>query len=213
VSSGFRGVHVLVDDDPRWLRDPLEQARAVAEGGPDVIQLRAKGAPDRRVLAWALAIRDVARDCGARFVVNDRFDLALLAGADAVHLGQDDVPPARLPAPVRQRLGVGRSTHDLDQAKRARDEGVEYVAFGPLFGTASKQSEFGARGLLLLHSVVEAVAPLPVVAIGGIGLDEVPRVREAGAEGFAVISAVAAADDPARAVSALVRAWEGAGAQ
>lgn len=209
ASQRLRGLHVLADDDPRWKWDPLEQAAAACRGGAAVVQLRAKHATDREALAWARRIRALTREHGALFVVNDRFDLALLAEADGVHLGQDDLPPEALPGDARARLLVGRSTHTLAQA-RACAEPVDYLAFGPLFGTTSKQSPHDARGLDALGEVVRAAAPRPVVAIGGIDARRIGQVAAAGA-GAAVISAVAGAHDPEAAVRALVAGLAGAG--
>jgi len=202
----LRGVMMLADDNPIWKRGPVEQARAACEGGARCIQLRAKFATDRVALEWATEIRDLTRDFDARFFVNDRFDLALLAEADGVHLGQDDVPPDRIPAEFRSRLAVGRSTHTLAQVETAITEPVDYIAFGPIFGTHSKDSPYEPRGLEQLADVVRRCAPRPVVAIGGIDSDEARRVGAVGAASIAVISAVAAADDPVRATAALVDA-------
>jgi thiamine-phosphate pyrophosphorylase len=205
-SGRLRGLFVLADDDRRWRRDPVEQARAAGAGGAAAIQLRAKHATDRQALAWSAEIRALARACGALFFVNDRFDLALAADADGVHLGQEDLPPERVPPEVRRRLLIGRSTHTLEEARAAREEPVDYVAFGPVFGTRSKQSPYAARGLSLLADVVELVAPRPVIAIGGIDAGNAREITRAGAAGAAVISAVAAADDPERAARDLVAA-------
>ena len=202
----FCGLHVLADDHPRWKRDPVAQARAACAGGAAVVQLRAKHAADREALAWALAIRALTRSAGAAFVVNDRFDLALLAEADGVHLGQEDVPPARIPADARARLAIGRSTHTLEQVRAARDEPVTYLAFGPVFGTASKDSPYTARGLAELAAAAGEAAPRPVVAIGGIDAARAAALAGTGARGAAVISAVAGAGDPEAATRALVRA-------
>ena len=202
------GLHVLADDDPRWKRDPVEQARAACAGGAAVVQLRAKGAIDREALAWCRAIRPITREAGALFIVNDRFDLALAAGADGVHLGQDDLPPGRVPAEARELLLIGYSTHDAEQARRACQEPIDYLAFGPVFGTTSKQSEHDARGLAALGEIAALAGSLPLVAIGGIDLDRVREVVRAGAAGAAVISAVAAAENPVAAAHALVNAIE-----
>ncbi len=199
------GLHVLADDDPRWQRDPVAQARAACRAGADVIQLRAKHATDRVALAWARAIRSETRDAGTLFFVNDRFDLALSAEADGVHLGQEDVPPERIPDVLRRRLLVGLSSHTEEQALAARNEPVDYVAFGPVFGTASKPSPWGARGVEMLAAVVRGVAPRPVVAIGGIDAANAGRVSDAGAAA-AVISAVAGAADMGDATRELLRA-------
>jgi thiamine-phosphate pyrophosphorylase len=205
-SERLRGLFALADDDPRWQRGPVEQARAAAAAGAAAIQLRAKHATDREALAWSAEIRALARACGALFFVNDRFDLALAADADGVHLGQEDLPPGRVPPEVRRRLLIGRSTHTLEQARAAREEPVDYVAFGPVFGTRSKPSPYAARGLPLLADVVRLVAPRPVIAIGGIDTDTAREITRAGAAGAAVISAVAAADDPEQAARDLVAA-------
>jgi len=204
--SRVGGLHVLADDDPRWRLDPPAQAAAACAGGAAVVQLRAKRTGDREALRWAREIRACTRDAGVLFIVNDRFDLALLCEADGVHLGQDDLPPARLPASARARLLVGRSTHTLEQARVARAEEVDYAAFGPVFGTPSKDSPYAPRGLALLAEAARAVAPLPLVAIGGIDAARAAEVRAAGAAGIAVISAVAGAGDPVAAARALVAA-------
>jgi len=200
----YLGLHVLVDDDPRWGRDPVAQARDACAAGAPVVQLRCKHATDSQALAWARAIREQTRESGTRFVVNDRFDLALLAEADGVHLGQGDLPPNALPRDLRARLAVGRSTHTSQQLEAARHEDVDYVAFGPVFGTTSKASEYAPRGLAALRQAVEIAAPRPLVAIGGIEASHLPALREAGAAGFAVISVVAGAPDPVAAVRALI---------
>jgi thiamine-phosphate pyrophosphorylase len=211
--GGVRAVHglyVLCDDDPRWPHDPVEQARAALAGGARVVQLRAKRATDAQALAWAEAIRALAHERGALCFVNDRFDLALAAGADGVHLGQTDLPPSSLPASARARLQVGRSTHTQDEARATRDEDVDYVAFGPLFGTTSKHSEYDARGLDALAEVVRIAAPRPVVAIGGIDVARAADVVRAGAAAVCILSAVAGARDPATAARALSEIIAGA---
>lgn len=206
--AAFHGLHVLADDDPRWGRDPVEQARLACAGGAAVVQLRAKHATDTCVLTWGRAIRSLCDAHGACFVLNDRFDLALACGADAVHLGQTDLPPGALPGEVRARLAVGRSTHDVAQARAACDEDVDYVAFGPLFTTASKETGYGARGLERLAEIVSIVCPRPVVAIGGIDVRRIDAVMAAGAAGAAVIAAVVGADDPEAATRELASHME-----
>ncbi len=202
------GLHVLADDDPRWGGDPVAQARAACAGGAAVVQLRAKRAVDREALAWCRAIRGITRESGALFIVNDRFDLGLLAEADGVHLGQGDLPPGRLPPDARDALLIGRSTHDAEQARRACREPIDYLAFGPVFGTTSKQSEYDARGLAALEEIASIAGSVPLVAIGGIDQERVSKVIRAGAAAAAVISAVVGAADPVAATRALVTAIE-----
>lgn len=201
----FSGLHVLADDDPRWRHDPIAQARAACDGGARVVQLRAKRATDSQALAWGRELRRLTRAARVMFVMNDRADLALACEADALHLGQDDLPPseARRIAP---RLALGRSTHDLAQLTRALAEPIDYVAYGPLFGSASKDTGYEARGLAALREIAAHCAPLPLVAIGGIAASNCAAARAAGADGIAVISAVANAADPVSAVRELVAA-------
>lgn len=206
----LRGLFVLADDDPRWPHGPVAQARAACAGGAQVVQLRAKRATDRETLELAREIRRLTAAAGVLFFVNDRFDLALLAEADGVHLGQEDLSPSDLPEDARRRLLVGRSTHTLAQARGAAREPCDYVALGPLFGTSSKESAYGARGTALLEEVASLSAPRPVIAIGGIDAGRARAAVAAGAAGVAVISAVAGADDPEAAARGLVRALAGA---
>jgi thiamine-phosphate pyrophosphorylase len=182
----------------------VQQAEHACAGGASVVQLRAKEALDRDVVAWGRAIREVTRAHGALYIVNDRFDLALATGADGVHLGQTDLPPDRIPEQARARLLIGRSTHTPAQFEAACAEPVDYVAFGPVFGTTSKDSAFGARGIPALEAMVRCVAPRPAVAIGGIDASNLGAVARTGATA-AVISAVAGADDPTAAARALAR--------
>ena len=203
----LRGLHVLADDDPRWGHDPVEQAEAACRGGAAVIQLRCKHATDRQTLEWGTTIRSLTRKSGTLFFVNDRFDLALVLGADGVHLGQDDLPPNRLPQSARRQLRVGFSTHTLEQVRAAGLEHLDYVALGPIFGTTSKESPWPAPGLAGLREAASAVAPLPLIAIGAIDATRAADVARAGASGAAVISAIAGADHPVAATRELVAAF------
>lgn len=194
----LRGAYVLADDDPRWRHGVRAQLEGALAGGATVVQLRLKHSADGaalELLRWASAR---AREAGALLFANDRFDLALLAGADGVHLGQEDLPPELLPADARARLLVGLSTHTLEQARASRARPIDYAAFGPVFATGSKQSEYPPQGCELLHQAAE-LAGRPLVGIGGIDAGNIGLVRAAGAAAAAVISAVADAPDPAEA--------------
>jgi thiamine-phosphate diphosphorylase len=202
----LRGLHVLADDDPRWPADPVDQAEAACTGGAAVVQLRCKRAGDREALRLGAAVRERTRRAGVLLFVNDRFDLALALAADGVHLGQGDLPPARLPAAARERLLVGRSTHTPEEARAAAREPVDYVAVGPVFGTTSKTTDLGPRGVAEAAAAARELAPLPVIAIGGVDAVGAAALAAAGVAGVAVISAVAGADDPLAAVRALCAA-------
>lgn len=202
--ASLRGLYVIADDDPRWQNDPSEQALAALRGGARVVQLRAKHSGDRETLRMAREIAAEARARGALFFVNDRFDLAVAAGADGVHLGQDDLPPSAIPARVREHLWVGFSTHTADQVRQARKEPVDYLGFGPVFATASKEQAYSPRGLDALREAAALAGDLPVVAIGGVGAGRCAQVIAAGARAACVLSAISDTRDPEGAARALV---------
>ncbi len=202
-----RGVYPLADDDPGWSHSPRSLVRAALSAGASIVQVRLKHTGDGEALQMLEWAARSAREREALLIVNDRYDLADLAGAGGVHLGQDDLPPERIPAEVRTRLVVGLSTHTLAQVRESRDRPVDYIAFGPVFGTASKETRYVARGVEALANAV-ALAGRPVVAIGGVTLENVGAIRRAGVHAFAVISAVAATSDPEKAIRLLGEKFE-----
>jgi len=189
--------------------DEAETARiveAALEGGADVIQMRKKTMPKAEQYRLAVALRRLTRAHGALLIVNDHPDLAIVADADGVHLGQDDFPPSIIRAlnGFNGRL-LGRSTHSLEQAIAAVNDGVDYLGVGPVFETPTKAGR-PAVGCGLV-SEVAAHLDHPFVAIGGIALETAPAVIEAGAPAIAVVRAVYDATDPgetARRLRALV---------
>ncbi len=205
-----RGPYVLADDDPRWKHSPYATAEAAIRAGASLVQLRLKRTSDRESLELTRRVASRARASGTLLIVNDRYDLADLGGAGGVHLGQDDLPPERIPEELRSRLVVGLSTHTLEQVEESRERPVDYVAFGPVFETSSIDTRYDARGLESLAEAVR-IAARPVVAIGGIGMENVASVGAAGARAFAILSAVADAPDPVRAVVDLAERFGNAG--
>ncbi len=191
-------LYVILDRQASGGRRLDELLDAVLAGGCRLVQLREKTMPPARLLPLAQALRRRCREAGALFIVNDRVDLALAVEADGAHVGQDDLPAreARRLLPPPMILGV--STHNPDQARRARDDGADYVAVGSMFPTGSK---IGVElvGPELVRRV-RADILVPLVAIGGITRDNVGQVIEAGADAVAVISAIGTARDPAAAV-------------
>ncbi len=167
--------------------------RAVA-GGADAIQLRDKRLSGRDLLDATSAIREITRDAGALFIVNDRLDVALAAGADGVHLGESDLPLGHARRIAPPGFIIGASVGSVATAIRAGAEGADYVALSPTFSTASKDDAGPGHGLAML-SAVRAAVSLPLVAIGGITPGNVGDVIAAGADGVAVISAVVGRDD------------------
>jgi thiamine-phosphate pyrophosphorylase len=176
--------------------DLAGRARALLAAGPCCLQLRGKGLPAAALSAAAGIIGQVCRQAGVLFCVNDRVDVALAVGADVVHVGQDDLPLADVRRVAGDRLRVGVSTHDLHQACAAAAAGADYIGFGPIFATRTKDRPDPVVGVEGLRAVTRAIGGgLPVVAIGGIDLESVPLVAAAGASAAAVISAVDRAPD------------------
>lgn len=175
--------------------------REACAGGAQVIQLREKAIDDRRLLATAREVRKITRDCGALFIVNDRPDIAVLAEADGVHLGQDDLPVYE----ARRILGpaglIGVSTHDLVQLRRAVLEGASYLGVGPTFPSRTK--EFAQLAGLDFVRQAAAETTLPFFVLGGVTADNVGQVVNAGGQRIAVSHAICAADDPRRAAMSL----------
>lgn len=192
------GLYAIVDPLATG-RDPVALGRAMLDGGARCLQLRLKDASARELLAVACALREPTRAAGALLIVNDRADVARAAGADGVHVGQDDVPVSVARAILGPGRLVGVSTHDVDQARAAVRDGADYLGVGPIFDTASKAGALPARGLDLLHAVRAAV-DRPLVAIGGITAETAAAVRGAGADSVAMIGALVGAPDVAAAV-------------
>jgi thiamine-phosphate diphosphorylase len=189
-------------------REVVAVARALARGGAVAVQLRMKGAGAGELLEAAREVGAACRAAGCLFVVNDRPDVARLAGADGVHLGQEDVPVAAARAAMGEGW-VGVSTHDDAELAQALEDGADYVGWGPVFATASKAGALPARGLELLRAAVARVGGrVPVVAIGGITAEKAPAVAAAGARAWAVIGDVAGAADLEERIRALARAGE-----
>jgi thiamine-phosphate pyrophosphorylase len=182
--------------------------RAFLDGGATFIQLRDKQSSSGAKLALADAAMAMARAAGARLVVNDRPDLARMAGADGVHVGQDDLPveDARRIAGADALVGV--STHDETQIAAAAATSASYLAVGPIYATVSKDTGYTARGLDLLRHAART-AGRPVVAIGGITLERAPEAIAAGAASVAVISDLLTGGDPAARVRAFLDGLSG----
>ena len=187
----------------RPLRDVLEPA---LDAGVDVFQLRDKHGDDDAVLRGAEVARELCDDAGALFVLNDRPDLVAAAGADGVHVGQDDTPVPQARATVGDERIVGLSTHSEAQADAAR--GVDYFAVGPVHATPTKEGRPAIGLEPVRHAAATATAPW--FAIGGLDEHTVPAVLDAGARRIVVVRAIAEAEDPGAAARTLRRLLDGA---
>jgi thiamine-phosphate pyrophosphorylase len=210
----LRGYYAILDVPGReGLSEPIELAKEVMRAEqllaarPCCLQLRAKRLAVRPLLELASRLAPLCRQAGVPFCVNDRLDLALVVGADAVHLGQDDLAPGdarRVLSTLGRSLIIGVSTHSLAQAVVAEQTGADYIGFGPIFATGTKERPDPVVGVEGLRAVTAAVK-LPVVAIGGIARANLAQVVAAGAAAAAVIADIENAEDrlaAAREVSA-----------
>jgi thiamine-phosphate pyrophosphorylase len=195
---------VITDAGCTGGRGLAEVVRAALRGGAPAVQVRAKTEAARETVELARALREETRAVGALLFVNDRVDVALAAGADGAHLGDDDLPLPAARAIVPPGFLLGRSADTPEQAVRARSEGADYVGVGPVYPTATKADAGEPIGLRRI-SEVSAVAGIPVVGIGGIGAESAAEVVRAGAAGVAVIRAVMAAADPEDVVRRFLR--------
>lgn len=194
---------VVTDPDCGRGRDVVDVVRAALRGGAPAIQLRMKDGAARDMAALARTLLAETRPAGALLFVNDRVDVAVAAGADGVHVGQDDLPAAaaRRISPPGFLIGVSAETVEL--ARRAQADGADYVGVGPVYATGSKADAGDAVGVAHIAEVAAAVR-IPVVGIGGITAGNASQVLRAGAAGVAVIGAVMRADDPEAAIRALL---------
>jgi thiamine-phosphate pyrophosphorylase len=183
-------------------QDPAALARMLLEAGARIMQLRLKEAGSRDFLATAREIAGLCRSHGAMLIVNDRADIARLADAAGVHVGQDDLPLADARAIMGTGSIVGVSTHSVEQARAAAAGGADYIGFGAIY-TGGLKNVAKAQGLERLRAVRAAVS-LPIVAIGGITETTMPEVLAAGADAAAIITDVVLASDIAAKVRALL---------
>ena len=184
--------------------DPVALAGACLRGGATLLQVRQKSGASGAFLSLVRGIVREGREREATIVVNDRSDIAVMAGAQGVHVGQDDLPVTAVRAVCGGDTWIGVSTHTHAQVDAALRADVDYVAVGPIFSTTTKDTGYAARGLELIQYA--AGRGKPVVAIGGITVEGARAVRDAGAAAVAVISDLLAGDDPEARVREYLRA-------
>lgn len=202
----LRGFYAVLD------RDDLGLAEALAAAAPCAIQLRLKGATTAELCAAARRAAPVARAAGALFIVNDRLDVALAAGADGAHLGQSDLPLAearRIAERARPESPplLGVSTHNGPELADALAGGADYVGFGPVFPTATKENPDPTQGLESLRRAAAEAGSTPVVAIGGVTPERASAIASAGASAACAIAAVNRSGDLAPAGRRIAAAW------
>ena len=186
-------LYAIVDGAQTGGRPLASVIEAMLAGGVSVLQLRVKDRPADEFLRMALTAREQTARAGCLFIVNDRVDIALAARADGVHLGQEDLPLEAARPLVGDKL-IGISTHSAEQAEEAERGGADYIGFGPMFPTRTKETGYGSRGLAMLESVRRRVG-IPIVAIGGISAENITRTWASGANAAAMISYLTQGDD------------------
>ena len=191
-------LYAILDPEQTKGRSAAIMLQELLVGGTRILQLRAKALSARDFLQLARETRTLTQAHGCCLIINDRVDIALASDADGVHLGQDDLPLHAVRKLMSGKI-IGISTHDIEQAKEAERAGADYIGFGPMFGTTTKDTGYTARGLDTLRQVRAAVR-IPIVAIGGITESNVKDVWEAGADSAAIISDILGAEDVAEKV-------------
>lgn len=188
-------LHVLTETNLQNRYSHLELTRFAIDGGADTIQFRQKTGAIQKMIETARKMQDLCRDAGVPLIVNDRVDVAMAVNADGVHLGQEDFPVCL----ARKFLGpdriIGVSSGTLKEALKGISDGADYVGFGPIYPTGSKPDAKEPQGLDKLTDMVTALS-VPVIAIGGINIDNAAEVIRTGAHGIAIISAVCCQEDP-----------------
>lgn len=172
----------------------VEAARLCYAGGADVVQLRAKDMDGGEMLALAKEMQAVANEYNKFFIVNDRLDVAILAGADGVHLGQSDIPVKEARRIAGDDMLIGVSVDNVEQAVKAVEDGADYLGVGSIFTTSTKPDAEQGIGLDAIYEIRQAV-DVPIVAIGGINKGNILDVIHVGADGAAVVSAIMAKED------------------
>ncbi|MBI2173830.1 MAG: thiamine phosphate synthase [Candidatus Omnitrophica bacterium] len=196
-------LYVILDLCACTGRSWIKLAEAAISGGADALQLRDKQGSTSSLMDAAKRILPLARRARIPLIINDKADVAFAVGADGVHLGQEDLPTNAARRLLGKHRIIGRSTHNLQQAKQASSEEVNYIGFGPIFSTPTKPS-YKEVGLSLIQTVMDHVK-IPVVCIGGIDEKNLPAVLESGARCVAVVRAVCAAANPKTATRKLKR--------
>ena len=183
----------------KTLEETVEQA---VQGGCSIVQLREKDCSTKEFLEQELRIKKTTQQYNVPLIINDRIDICMAADADGVHLGQEDMPVAQ----ARKLLGegkiIGASAHNVEEALKAWQDGADYLGVGAIFGTNTKKNTVDTSIETLKEICVKV--PIPVVAIGGVGLSNIEKLAGSQIRGVAVVSAIMAEEDPKKAAEKLV---------
>ena len=197
-----RGIYGITSEEHSLGRSNALVVREMLEAGVKLVQYREKGDKSiREKFRECVEIRKMTRDFGALLIVNDFIDLALLVDADGVHIGQDDLPVSEV-RKLCGKMAVGVSTHSPEQAVRAVRDGADYIGVGPVYPTGTKKNVAPSVGLSMVRFAAESVN-IPWVAIGGIKLNHVPELIQAGAKTIALVTEIVGAESIVQKVKAI----------
>lgn len=196
-------LHAVTDRAWTGKMSLAQQVEAALQNGATCVQLREKELDEEQFLAEALEIRALCKSYGVPFIVNDNVDIAIRCAADGVHVGQEDMKADD----VRRRMGenmiIGVSAHTVEEARRAVENGADYLGAGAVFSTSTK-TNVGSMPFETLRDICQAVE-IPVVAIGGISKTNIMQLTGSGVDGVAVVSAIFAAEDPGAAAAEMLK--------
>ena len=205
-----RGLYVIIDPQVTGGRDPMEIARAAVNGGAKMLQLRDKLRDKGEILTLATPLQQLCQEHDVMLIMNDQVDLAATVGSAGVHVGQTDMPVDQVRKVLAPHQVLGRSNREFDQLIESQEMGADHVAFGAIYRTTTKGVGRPPQGIEPLRKA-RKLAKVPLVAIGGINIDNVTPVVEAGADAICVTAAVASAENPEAAAAAMVEAIRSAG--
>ncbi|MBI5025536.1 MAG: thiamine phosphate synthase [Nitrospirae bacterium] len=199
----------LITDRKLVTRHPslVSAIKEALKGGLKALQLREKDLGTRELLELAYKMRELTKKYNAKLFINDRLDIALCVDADGVHLGQNSIPPGAVRKAVKRRLLIGVSTHSLKEAEEAEKAGADFITFGPIYKTPSKLKYGPPVGIEALREVCKRIR-LPVFAIGGVNINKLSELKQTGAHGVALISAILCAGDIREMTRKFMRSWE-----
>jgi len=200
-------LYLITDRQQTGGRPLAEVVRRALEGGVRAVQLREKDLSSAALYRLAAELRSITSDFDARFIINDRPDIALAVGADGVHIGVNSLPVVAARRLLGQDKIIGYSAHGIDEALRAQADGADFVTFGPLYPTPSKAAYGEPCGVKKLAEAVSAL-DIPVIALGGISPANITEALSADVQGVAVISAILASADPRGAAASLLKKIE-----
>lgn len=199
---------VITDTTVQKRYSHYELAKMAVKGGADMIQLRDKFLPTSELIQVAVKISAYCKKHKVLFLVNDRVDVAMIAGADGVHLGKEDIPVQEARKLLGRNKVIGGTAHSLSEARLREKEGADYIGYGHIFPTASKHKPEKPKGTAELGKIVKKIKT-PIIAIGGIGIENISEVMQTGVHGAAVIGSVVKNKNPQKAVKELREAIYG----